>query len=199
MLKVLWGAPEGDLLSLAWQVSPPFPHRPLHRSGLYIYIGSALWNSRRILRRPLHSTPLHSTSSTLSILLFWGITEPFLLGDEMTKYGGVVRLITSRSQDVSLSRLESSEVTKGTIVPFDPCAFSATERLPLALSTRICLEISQNLLQSYASWSVRQQLWDTRVWHLSILPLSRDEKDWHYTSPSLVWELYPDDKGHFCW
>ena len=34
------------------QVRPPphFPHSPLHRSGLYIYIGSALWNIRRILR-----------------------------------------------------------------------------------------------------------------------------------------------------
>ena len=34
---------------------PPFSHSPLHRSGLYIYIGSALWNIRRILRR---SAPL---------------------------------------------------------------------------------------------------------------------------------------------
>ena len=29
---------------------PHFPHSPLHRSGLYIYIASALWNVRRILR-----------------------------------------------------------------------------------------------------------------------------------------------------
>ena len=52
MLKLWWGAPEGDLLSLAWQVRPPphFPHSLLHRSGLYIYIGSALWNIRQILR-----------------------------------------------------------------------------------------------------------------------------------------------------
>ena len=35
--------------------APPFSHSPLHRSGLYIYIGSALWNTRRILRR---SAPL---------------------------------------------------------------------------------------------------------------------------------------------
>ena len=34
---------------------PPFSHSPLHRSGLYIYIGSALWNIRWILRR---SAPL---------------------------------------------------------------------------------------------------------------------------------------------
>ena len=54
MLKLWWGAPEGDLLSLTWQVRPPlsFPHSQLHRSGLYICIGSALWNIRRILRRP---------------------------------------------------------------------------------------------------------------------------------------------------
>ena len=30
--------------------SPSFPHSPLHRSGMYIYIGSALWNICRILR-----------------------------------------------------------------------------------------------------------------------------------------------------
>ena len=36
----------------------------------------------------------------------WGITEPFVLGDEMTESGGLVRLPTSRSQHVSLSRLE---------------------------------------------------------------------------------------------
>ena len=43
-----------------WSVKPclagkaplPFPHGPLHWSGLYIYIGSALWNIGRILRRP---------------------------------------------------------------------------------------------------------------------------------------------------
>ena len=29
---------------------PHFPHSPLHRSGLYFYIASALWNVRRILR-----------------------------------------------------------------------------------------------------------------------------------------------------
>ena len=37
------------------EAPPPFSHSPLHRSGLYIYIGSALWNTRRILRR---SAPL---------------------------------------------------------------------------------------------------------------------------------------------
>ena len=37
------------------EAPPPFSHSPLHRSGLYIYIGSALWNIRRILRR---SAPL---------------------------------------------------------------------------------------------------------------------------------------------
>ena len=37
----------------------------------------------------------------------WGITEPFVLGDKMTKSGGLVRLLTSRSHHVSWSRLES--------------------------------------------------------------------------------------------
>ena len=31
--------------------APLFPHSPLHRSGLYIYIGSDLWNIRQLLRR----------------------------------------------------------------------------------------------------------------------------------------------------
>ena len=67
----------------------------------------------------------------------WGITEPFVLGDEMTESGGLVRLLTSRSQHVSWARLGSSEVTKGTIVPFDPSAFSATGHLSLPLSARM--------------------------------------------------------------
>ena len=41
----------------------------------------------------------------------------------MTESDGLVRLLTSRSQHGSLSRLESSEVTKSTIVPFNPSAF----------------------------------------------------------------------------
>ena len=72
----------------------------------------------------------------------------------MTESDGLVVLLTSRSQHVSLSHLESSEVTKGTIVLFNPSAFSAIERLPLPLSARICLEISQHLLQKYASSQV---------------------------------------------
>ena len=55
----------------------------------------------------------------------------------MTESGGIVRLLTSRSQHISLSHLESSEVTKGTIVPLDPSAFSAIEGLPLPLSARM--------------------------------------------------------------
>ena len=30
---------------------PPFPHSPLHRNGLYIYIGSDLWNICQLLRQ----------------------------------------------------------------------------------------------------------------------------------------------------
>ena len=69
----------------------------------------------------------------------------------MTESSLLIRLLTSRSQHVSLSRLELSEVTEGTIVPFYPSAFSTIERLLLPLSARISLEISQHLLQSYAS------------------------------------------------
>ena len=59
----------------------------------------------------------------------------------MTESDGLVRLLTLRSLHVSLSRLESWEVTKGTIVPFDPSAFSAIKHIPLPLSARIRLEI----------------------------------------------------------
>ena len=55
----------------------------------------------------------------------------------MTESGGLVRLLMSRSPHVSWSRLESPEVTKGTIVPFNPSSFSAIERLPLPLSARM--------------------------------------------------------------
>ena len=98
-----------------------------------------------------HLPNSQTTSSTRPILLFWGITEPFVLGDEMTKSGGLVRLLMSRSQHVSLSRIELLEVMKDMIVPFDPSAFFAIERLPLQISARICLEISQHILQKYAS------------------------------------------------
>ena len=59
-----------------------------------------------------HSPNPQTTSSTRPILLFWGITEPFVFWDEMTKSGGLVRLLTSRSQHLSLSRLESFKVGK---------------------------------------------------------------------------------------
>ena len=39
-----------QLSCLKWVAAKIFPHSPLHRSGLYIYIASALWNVRRILR-----------------------------------------------------------------------------------------------------------------------------------------------------
>ena len=55
----------------------------------------------------------------------------------MTESSRLVRLLTSRSHHVSWARLGSSEVTKGTIVPFDPSAFSATEHLLLPLSARM--------------------------------------------------------------
>ena len=55
----------------------------------------------------------------------------------MTKSGGLVRLLTSGSQHVSWALLGSSKVTKGTIVPFDPPVFSATEHLRLPLSARM--------------------------------------------------------------
>ena len=102
----------------------PFPNNPLHRSWLYIHICSALWNNRQILRRSDGQ-------------MAWGITEHFFFGDKMTKSGGLVRLLTSRSQHVSLLHLELSEVTKGTLVVFNLSAFSAIERLPLPLSARI--------------------------------------------------------------
>ena len=55
----------------------------------------------------------------------------------MVESGGLVRLLTSRSQHISLSRLESSEVAKVTIVPFDLFAFFAIVGLPLPLSARM--------------------------------------------------------------
>ena len=68
-----------------------------------------------------------ANSSDKQVHSVWGITEPFVLGDEMTESNGLVRLLTSRSQHVS-------EQTKGMIVPFDPSAFSAIEHLPLPFS-----------------------------------------------------------------
>ena len=102
---------------------PPFPHSPLHRSGLYIYIGLTCETFANSSDEQVHSV--------------WGITEPFVLGDEMTESGGLVRLLISRSQHVSWARLGSLEVTKSTIVPLDPSAFSATDHLPLPLSARM--------------------------------------------------------------
>ena len=81
-------------------------------------------------------TPLFSalgTSFDTIAVVFWGITEPFVLRDKTTKSSGLFKLLTSRSQQLSLSRLELLEVTKGTIVPFNPSAFSAVECLPLPL------------------------------------------------------------------
>ena len=60
----------------------------------------------------------------------------------MTESGGLVRLRASRSQHVSWARLGLSEVRKGTIVPFDPSAFSATEHLLLPLSARMLNNIT---------------------------------------------------------
>ena len=107
-----------------------------------------------------HSPNPQTSSSNRHILLFWGITEPFVLRDEMTESGGLERLLALRSQHVSLSHLELLEVTKDMIVQFDPSAFSPIERLPLPLSARICLEISQHLLQSDASSPVFYWLWE---------------------------------------
>ena len=79
----------------------------------------------------------HSPNPQTSCTRAGGTPEPFVLGDEMTDSGGLVRLLTSRSQHVSWSRPESSEVTKGAIVLFDPSSVSAIERLPLPLSARM--------------------------------------------------------------
>ena len=129
MLKPWWGAPEGDLLSFAWQVLPPPLSSQPSKQEWIVYLH---WFC------PVKYSPNpQMTRSIWPILLFWGITEPSVLGDEMTKSGGLVRLLMSRSQHISLSRLESLEVTKGTIVPCYLSAFSAIERLPLPLSVRM--------------------------------------------------------------
>ena len=143
MLKLWWGAPEGDLLSLL---------SPLHRSWLYIYICSALWNIRWILRGP---APLG-----LRYHRAFGV-----FGNEMTESGVLFRLLISRSQHVSLSLLESLELTKGAIVPFNPSAFSALELLPLPLSATLwdeSLMVSAatqvSLLRKHGSHSFTQLL-----------------------------------------
>ena len=74
----------------------------------------------------------------------------------MTESGGLVRLLPSRSQHVSLSRLESSEVTKGTIVPFNQSAFFAIERLRLPLSARM-----QNIIIFFFSLSTKIGFYNT--------------------------------------
>ena len=109
---------------------PHFSHSPLNRSGLYIYISLAC------------ETFAESSKQLYSA---WGITEPFVLGDEMTKSGGLVRLLTSRSQHVSWARPGSLKVTKGTIVPFNPSSFSTIERPPLPLSAGMKIFIKKTL------------------------------------------------------
>ena len=54
----------------------------------------------------------------------------------MTESGGLFRLLTSRSQHISLSRLESLEVTKGTIVSFNPSAISSDYEICKAVSAK---------------------------------------------------------------
>ena len=82
--------PEGDLLSLAWHVSPPpLSSQPTPQEWtVYLHWFCPL----KHLRNP------QTTSFTRPILLLWGITEPFVLGDEMPKSGGLVRFLTPRSQ-----------------------------------------------------------------------------------------------------
>ena len=66
----------------------------------------------------------------------------------MTQSGGLVRLLTSRSQRVSLLRLELSEVTKGTIVPFDTSDSVSFDTLSAAQEIKILL-----LIQTYLTVS----------------------------------------------
>ena len=84
-----------------------------------------------------HSLNPQRTSSTRPILLFWGITEPFVLWDKMTKSGGLVRLLTSRSQRISLSHLESCKIVKLPIFQFKPWQFSWLERPGLPHSAKM--------------------------------------------------------------
>ena len=124
MLKLWWGAPTGYVLILSWQVRPPPLFLTAHSTGVDCMV--TLVMSCETFAES--SDQLHSA---------WGITEPFVLGEEMTKSGELVKLLTWRSQHVSWSRLESLEVTKGTILPLDPSSFSAIERIPLPLSARM--------------------------------------------------------------
>ena len=61
-----------------------------------------------------------------------------------------------------------------------------------------CISDKEELVGKF-KWALTQlrEVSDTRVWHPSILPLSRDEKDCQYTSLSLVGVFSPDRKGHF--
>ena len=84
MLKLWWGAQEGDLLSLAWHVRPP-PFLTAHSTGVVCIFTLVL------------TCETFANSLADQVHSMWGITEPFVLGDEMTESGGLVRLPTSRS------------------------------------------------------------------------------------------------------
>ena len=88
-----------------------------------------------------HSPNPQTTSSTWPILLFWGITEPFVLWDKMIESGGLIRLLIevlmSWSQHVSLSRRESSKARKLPISPLKRWQFSWLEHSGLPHSARM--------------------------------------------------------------
>ena len=62
---------------------------------------------------------------------------PFVLWDKMTECGGLVSLLASRNQHVSLSHLELCKVGKWSIIPFKPWQFSWLERLGLPITARL--------------------------------------------------------------
>ena len=103
-------------------VKPHFPHSPLHRSGVYIYIGAALWNIGRILRPAPLGLRYH---------------RALCLGRRDDR----IRRISQASNVKEPTRfMVTSWIVgggKGHDRPFNPSSFSAKERLTLPLSARM--------------------------------------------------------------
>ena len=79
-----------------------------------------------------------TTSFTRSLLLFWGITEPFVLWDKMTKGCRLFRLLRSRLESCKVGKLPSS--------PFKPWRFFfiRTSRSAMLCQDAKCRNISSS-------------------------------------------------------
>ena len=146
MLKFWWGAPEGDLLGLAWQVSPPPPFLTADSTGVDC-----------IFTLVLPCETFAESSDDLLHLTYLTLLR-YHRAHCLGRQGDRIRRISQASNVKKPTRF----IVTCWIVGSDEehnneiwsVVFPAIERLPVPLSARICLEISQHLLQSYARWRI---------------------------------------------